>query len=463
MRNGMEIVHVQIAQLKPYPKTLRIHNRKKRRKLASLLRRFGQAVPVLIDEDHQIIDGHAVVDALKELGSEDVAVTIVRNRTRAEVRALRLALNRIVEEVEWDQGKLRTEFRELLELGFDLELTGFDAIEIDMTLDIEQPTAGIVEEVLAEDVEPAGEAQVVAKGDVWCLGNHVIACGDSQEAELMCRLMGERRAAVVFADPPYNVKIGGHVSGLGKIVHREFAMASGEMSVEEFKSFLLRFLVALLPLLVNGAILFVCMDWRHLREILDAGDHADLELKNLCVWAKSNAGMGSFYRSQHELILVFKHGDARHQNNFELGQHGRSRTNVWSYKGVNAFGKDRMELLGVHPTIKPIALVADALRDVSRRGDIVIDPFLGSGSTLLAAEQTGRVCIGVEIDPAYLEVTIRRWQKQTGRDAVCAATGETFHAALERRDAERAPPFPATPMTVVALTGDAASEEEADG
>jgi DNA modification methylase len=316
-----------------------------------------------------------VVDALKELGCEDVAVIIVRNRTPAEIRALRLAVNRIVEEVEWDQGKLRTEFRELLELGFDLELTAFDAIEIDMTLDIEQPTAGIVEDVLAENVEPMGEAAVVARGDVWHLGNHVIACGDSQDGELMCRLMGERKAAVVFADPPYNVKIGGYVSGLGKTTHREFAMASGEMSREEFTSFLLCFLIALLPLLVNGAILFVCMDWRHFREILDAGDQADLELKNLCVWAKSNAGMGSFYRSQHELILVFKHGDAPHQNNFELGQHGRSRSNVWSYRGVNTFGNDRMELLGSHPTVKPIALVADALRDVSRRGEAVIDPF----------------------------------------------------------------------------------------
>lgn len=213
MRNDMEIERVPIAQLKPYPKTLRIHNRKKRRKLASLLRRFGQAVPVLIDEAYQIIDGHAVVDALKELGSEDVAVIIVRNRTPAEIRALRLALNRIVVEAKWDQGNLGTKFCELLELGFDLELTGFDAIEIDMTLDIEQSTAGIVEGALAEDVEPMGEAAVVARGDVWRLGDHVLACADSQDAEFLCRLMGERKAAVVFTDPPYNVKIRGHVSG----------------------------------------------------------------------------------------------------------------------------------------------------------------------------------------------------------------------------------------------------------
>jgi DNA modification methylase len=458
MHNDIKIEQVQIARLKPYPANLRIHNQKKRRKLKSLLRRFGQAIPILIDEAYQIIDGHAVVDALKELGFVDVAATILRNRTPAEIRALRLAVNRIVEEAVWDRGKLRTEFRELLELGFDLELTGFDTVEIDMALDIELPTAAVVEEAEKEDVEPAGEAMVVAKGEVWRLGRHLIACDDSQNAELFSRLMGERQAAVVFADPPYNVKIGGFVSGLGKTSHREFAMGSGEMTEEEFKSFLACFLTALLPSLASGAILFVCMDWRHLREILEAGDRTGLELKNLCVWAKSNAGMGTFYRSQHELVLVFKHGDAPHQNNFELGQHGRPRSNVWSYRGVNTFGKDRMELLDAHPTVKPVALVADALRDVSRRGETVIDPFLGSGSTLLAAEETGRSCVGVEIDPAYVEVAIRRWQKLTGGDAVCATTGETFEAAATRRRAERAALSPADPLAVAAL----AAEEQAD-
>ena len=382
MRDELKIEKVPLVRLKPYAGALRSHNCKKRRKLQSLLQRFGQAVPILIDENHQIIDGHAVIDALKELGHAEVAAIIVRNRTPAEIRALRLAVNRIVEDVEWDQGKLRTEFRELLDLGFDLELTGFDAVEIDMALDIELPTSGVVEEAEKEDVEPAGEAMAVVKGEIWRLGRHLIACDDSQNAELFSRLMGASRAAVVFTDPPYNVKIGGFVSGLGKTIHREFAMGSGEMTEEEFKSFLVCFLASLLPSLAGGAILFVCMDWRHLREILEAGDHTGLELKNLCVWAKSNAGMGTFYRSQHELVLVFKHGDAPHQNNFELGQHGRSRSNVWSYRGVNTFGKDRMELLGAHPTVKPVALVADALRDVSRRGEIVIDPFLGSGSTV---------------------------------------------------------------------------------
>jgi DNA modification methylase len=435
MRNDIEIERVSIALLKPYAKTLRNHNVKKRRKLVSLLRRFGQALPILIDETHQIIDGHAVVDALKELGSTDVAAIFVRNRTPEEIRALRLAVNRIAEEAEWDQSNLRDEFRELLELGFDVELTGFDAVEIDMALDIESPTSSNVEETEVEDVEPKGNA-VVIEGDVWRLGAHLVACGNSQDPALLEQLLAARQATIVFTDPPYNVKIDGFVSGLGKTSHRDFAMAAGEMTQDEFRAFLAGFFAALLPSLVNGAILFVFMDWRHLRELLDAADQVDLELKNICVWAKSNAGMGSFYRSQHELVLVFKHGDAPHQNNFGLGQYGRSRSNIWSYRGVNTFGKNRMELLGVHPTVKPVALVADALRDVSKRNQIVIDPFLGSGTTLLAAEETGRVCVGIEIDPAYVEVAIRRWQKKTGRDAVCVATGETFEETINRRQTE---------------------------
>jgi DNA modification methylase len=228
------------------------------------------------------------------------------------------------------------------------------------------------------------------------------------------------------------VRIGGFVSGHGKNQHREFAMASGEMSRNEFIAFLIAFLDALKTTLVDGAILFVCMDWRHANEVLVAAAQQDLEFKNLCIWVKSNAGMGAFYRSQHELVFVFKHGDAPHQNNFCLGQHGRSRSNVWNYRGVNAFGRDRTELLGVHPTVKPVAMIADALRDVSRRGEVVLDPFLGSGSTLIATEEVGRICVANEIDPGYVDVAIRRWQKQTGRDAVNAATGETFAAAAAR-------------------------------
>lgn len=389
-------------------------------------------VPIIVDGNHTIVDGHAVYETMVELGYDEIAVVVVANRTEAEIRALRLALNRISQDTQWDDSKLKIEFEALVSLGFDMDLTAFEALEIDMALSIDAPAANTVEEVAAADVEPQSGPTVTQLGDIWHLGRHVVGCGDARDADHLRVLVGEARVATVFADAPYNVKIAGFVSGLGKNQHREFAMASGEMNREQFIAFLIAFIAALKPTLADGAILYVCMDWRHAGELIEAATQQALELKNLCIWVKSNAGMGTFYRSQHELVFVFKHGDAPHQNNFGLGQHGRSRTNVWQYRGVNAFGKDRSELLGVHPTCKPVAMIADALRDVSRRGEIVLDPFLGSGSTLIAAEDVGRISIGNEIDPAYVDVAIRRWQKQTGRDAINAATGETFAAVAER-------------------------------
>jgi DNA modification methylase len=436
MRNALEIIHLPIQAVKPSPHRVRVHNRKQRRKLEALLRRFGQAVPILVDPDHVIIDGHAVHAGLIDLGYDEIAVVVVHNRDPLEIRALRLALNRLPEDAGWDDALLRDELLALLDLGFELEFSGFDAVEIDMALAIDEPGAGVVEAEPAEDLVPSPNP-AVTPGDVYRLGRHVIACGDARDEVLIRRLAAERAVQVVFTDPPYNVPINRFVSGLGKTRHAEFVMASGEMTKEAFTAFLAGFIEALVPVLANGAILFVCIDWRHIGELLEAASSQELGLKNLCVWAKSNAGMGTFYRSQHELVFVFKSGDAPHQNNFELGQHGRMRSNVWAYRGVNSFGKDRMELLGSHPTVKPVLMIADALKDVSRRGDLVLDPFLGSGSTLIAAEDTGRTCIGVELAPGYLEVTIRRWERRTGQDAVHAGTGETFSEHTERSRAAK--------------------------
>jgi DNA modification methylase len=432
VKNSLEILYPAISAVKPSPHAARQHNRHQRHKLLSLLKKFGQVTPIIVDENYAIVDGHAVYEAMLELGYDEIAVIVVANRTEAEIRALRLALNRISQDTQWDAPKLKAEFEALIALSFDLDLTGFGAVEIDMALSIDAPAGNTVEEVAAADVEPQNGPTVTQPGDIWHLGRHVVACGDARDAGHLRALVGEARVTVVFTDPPYNVKISGFVSGLGKNQHREFAMASGEMARDEFVAFLAAFISALKPTLIDGAIIFIAMDWRHIGELLDAAAQHDLEHKNLCVWVKSNAGMGTFYRSQHKLVFVFKHGDAPHQNNFGLGQHGRSRSNVWQYRGVNAFGKDRTELLGVHPTCKPVAMIADALRDVSRRGDQILDPFLGSGSTLIAADETGRICIGNEIDPAYVDVAIRRWQRQTGRDAVSVSTGETFAAVAER-------------------------------
>ncbi len=434
-KNSLEVIYLPATAIKPSPHAARRHSRAQRRKLKAIIRHFGQVVPLVWDgATETLVDGHAVFDALVELGYDEIAVVRLENHSEAEVRALRLALNRAAQDTVWDDAKLRGEIEYLVNVGFELDLTGFDAVEIDMALSIDAPIANVVEEEPLDDLEPTGRPAVVQTGDVFVLDEHRIGCGDARDADFIRSLVAGKTVACVFSDAPYNVPIHGFVSGLGKKRHREFAMASGEMPRDQFVAFLSETVSAIKPVLANGAILYLCMDWRHGGELCEAAAQNGLKQKNLCVWVKSNAGMGSFYRSQHELIYVFKHGDASHQNNFGLGAGGRTRSNVWNYRGVNAFAKDRIDLLGLHPTVKPVAMIADALRDVSRRGDIVLDSFLGSGSTLIAAEETGRVCIGVELDPLYVDVAIRRWQKRTGKDAVHAATGETFDAIAQRTE-----------------------------
>jgi len=433
LKNALEIVYLPATAIKPSPHAARQHSAAQRRKLKAILTRFGQVLPLPMDATTgTLVNGHAVFDALLELGHDEIAVVRLENRSEADIRALHLALNRVGQDAVWDDAKLRGEFEYLISVGFDLDLTGFEAVEIDMALSIDTPTAAVVEEEEAEDVAPGKGPTVAQLGDIFHLGPHKVGCGDARDAAFIGKLAAGKPIACVFSDPPYNVPIDGFVSGLGKTRHREFAMGTGEMSREQFVAFLRVTVAAVTPVLVDGAILYLCMDWRHGGELCEAAVQNGLEQKNLCVWVKSNAGMGSFYRSQHELIYVFKHGEGRHQNHFGLGAGGRNRSNVSHYRGVNAFGKDRMDLLGVHPTVKPVAMIADALRDVTRRGDLVLDVFLGSGSTLVAAEETGRICIGVELDPAYADVAIRRWQKRTGKDAVHAHTGETFDAIAER-------------------------------
>src|ERR1019366_3764500 len=416
---------VAIDSLTPYNQSARIHNRAQHRKLEKILSRFGQVLPIIVDDKNVVIDGHAVLQGLKALGRTEIQVVVAASRDPVEIRALRLALNRIPADAGWDREKLRTEFAQLIDLGTDMELTGFDTVEIDMTLAIDEPADDACETIPIDDLTSKPIAATVT-GDIWRLGRHRIACGDARDKDLIARLTEGRMVAAVFVDPPYNVPIDGHVSGLGRTRHAEFAMASGEMTAEQFTAFLTTSFAAMVPSLADGAIVFAAMDWRHMGEITKAASNCEFELKNVCVWVKSNAGMGTFYRSQHEFIFVFKQGKGAHQNNFELGQHGRSRSNVWRYAGVNTFGKNRMDELTVHPTVKPLKMIADALKDVTRRGELVIDSFLGSGSTMLAAEETGRTCLGVEVDPGYVEVAIRRWQKFTGKKAVHLVTGELF-------------------------------------
>jgi DNA modification methylase len=332
---------------------------------------------------------------------------------------------------------LAIELQGLIELDFSIELAGFDTAEVDLVLDA-QAEANAPDRDLDDEVPPITEPgnAVTCTGDLWQLGQHCLLCADATDGSSYDRLLGDDRATMIFTDPPYNVPIEGHVSGLGKTHHREFAMASGEMTPDQFRGFLEAVFGHMAAHSMDGAIHFICMDWRHMGETLAAGEAVYSDLKNLCVWAKSNGGMGTFYRSRHELIFVFKNGTTPHINNFELGQTGRYRTNVWEYAGVNSFGPDRDASLAMHPTVKPVALVADAIKDCSRRRQIVLDPFAGSGTTLIAAEKSGRRARVLELDPLYCDTIIRRWQSFTGKRARNVDTGQTFEEMEELRSVE---------------------------
>jgi DNA modification methylase len=277
-------------------------------------------------------------------------------------------------------------------------------------------------------------------GDVWLLHRHRVLCGSALDAAVFAALMGAEQAAMVFTDPPYNVRIDGHASGLGAVHHRPFPMASGEMDSAEFTAFLAKAFRNLAAFSVDGSLHYIFMDWRHVEDLLAASREPYGEPKNLCVWVKDNAGMGSLYRSQHELVFVFKNGRNGHRNNVQLGQFGRNRTNVWRYPGANSFARcgEEGNLSALHPTVKPVAMVADAMLDCSARGDIVLDAFLGSGTTVIAAERTGRRCFGMELDPGYVDTIVRRWQVLTGGSARHAASGRSFDDLVREAEAANA-------------------------
>lgn len=420
----MNVEYRRIEELKPSPHNARTHSPKQIKQVARSIKQFDFTNPVLIDDTGRIIAGHCRVEAAKLLGLQEVPTLRLSHLSKAQVRAYTIADNKLAELAGWDKGILVTEFQELIDLGFDVELTGFSMAEIDLTFAEVDTIVPSADDAIAEP--EVGALPITNPGDLYQLGPHRLVNGDALDPLTYEQLLQGEKAAAVFVDPPYNVKIGGHVSGLGKTRHREFAMASDEMSEAEFTSFLAGLFGGMAQNSKDGSIHFICMDWRHLEEILAAGNATYDELKNVCVWNKSNAGMGSLYRSKHELVFVYKHGRAPHINNVELGKHGRSRSNVWDYPGVNTFRPGRDEELSMHPTVKPVALVADAILDVTHRNDIVLDVCAGSGTTLIAAERTGRQARLIEIDALYCDVIIRRWQKATGKQAIHAESGRTF-------------------------------------
>lgn len=419
--NGLE--RLPLAALKPATSNARTHSPKQVRQIATSIKEFGFTNPILIDETQTIIAGHGRLAAAELLNLEDVPVIRVEYMTDAQKRAYIIADNQLALNAGWDDEILAIEFQALSELEFDLTLTGFDMGNVDQIIANFELGGDLDDEPAVPGV--CAGPPVTKLGDVWQIGAHRLICGDATKPSVYDRLLDGVVAQMVFTDPPYNVPIGGHVSGLGKNTHREFAMAIGEMDVAQFQSFLEGVFNQLARVSQDGAIHFVCMDWRHMSEVVAAGEETFTELKNLCVWAKTNGGMGSLYRSQHELVFVFKSGEGQHVNNVGLGKHGRNRTNLWSYPGATSFSATRDEDLSMHPTVKPLALVKDAILDCSNRGGIILDAFAGSGTTLLAAEQTGRKGYGIEIDPAYCDTILKRFV-QVGLEPVHAETGAAF-------------------------------------
>jgi DNA modification methylase len=429
--------NIAIDCLKPFRRNARTHSKKQISQIATSIQEFGFTNPVLIDEDGHIMAGHGRVAAAKELGWSHVPVLRIGHMSDEQKRAYVIADNRLAEKAGWDLEILQLEFSALcqMDLSFDLDITAFETAEIDAIVD----GIGLPKKRDLADAVPASAdgPSVTRKGDLWRLGQHLLFCGDARDEASYATLMGTEQARLVFADPPYNVPIDGHVCGLGSIKHREFACASGEMSRSEFVSFLRTVFERLVRFSIDGAIHFQCMDWRHIGEMVEAGEAVYSGLKNVCVWVKDNGGMGSLYRSQHEFVFVWKVGTAPLVNTIELGKHGRYRTNVWSYAGVNTLKSARMAELAMHPTVKPTAMVSDAIKDTSKRGELVMDPFGGSGTTLIAAEKTGRRARLIEIDTHYCDVIVRRWETFVRREAVLVSSGGTFADVGAARSADR--------------------------
>lgn len=417
----LQVEWIAISALRTAPHNARTHSPRQIKQIMRSIQEFGFTNPVLIDETNQILAGHGRVRAAERGGWKQVPTIQIKHLSEAQKRAYIIADNKLAANAGWDDEILQIELQGLIDLEFDLDLTGFEGGEIDIILG---DSKGAADEDAIPTPQPGREISKLA--DIWRLGEHLLLCADATDAASFKMLLGEEKASFVITDPPYNVAIDGNVSGLGRNKHRNFKMASGEMSPERFTAFLRCLFISLVLNTRDGAIHCVFMDWRHIGEMIQAGAGVFTELKNVCVWVKSNAGMGSFYRSRHELVFVWKSGRKPHVNNFELGQFGTFRSNVWQYDGANSFRLGRAEELAMHPTCKPVELLADAIKDCSRRNDLVLDPFGGSGSTLIACQKTGRRARLIELDPLYCDVTIRRWQEFSGGVAIHKQSGLSF-------------------------------------
>lgn len=429
----LQIEYVALANLKPLGREIRSHSKRQLKKIQKSLCKYGCVLPILITQDGRIVDGAAIVYAVKKLKWETIPCVRIEDLPEEHLRILRIGLNRLCEEAQWNLPELKLEFTEFFEFDqqFDIDLTGFEMGEIDVLMMESEE-----EEELPLPPIPSNECIVARFGDCFVLGEHRVKCADARDADNYTELMQGEQAQQILTDPPFNVAIQGHVSGNGRVKHSEFAMASGELSDAEYIEFLHTICHAMKTVSSTSALHYIFQDWRHMHHLLNATQDVYSSLLNLCIWVKSNGGLGSFYRSRHEMIFIFKINNSSHINNVELGRMGRYRTNVWEYAGCSSFGPERDAMLAMHPTVKPLQLIVDAILDASHHGDIVLDPFLGSGTTILACEKTGRRGYGMEIDPKYIDVTVRRWQEHTGQEAIHEPSGLTFNALAQQRKEE---------------------------
>ena len=416
-QNNLQLVDINLIALKL--KSLRKHSKKQLQKLKNAIIKVGYVNPILLDEKHNIIAGELRLLAAKELGFTQIPAIILENLTPEEADAISILDNRIAEDGEWNFGNLKEEIEKLMKFDITFEDLGFDTVDYDEIFLINDSDESKVHNSDNED-ESWLDANIPPKvkfGDLWRLGDHFVYCGDSLLVRSFEILMQGELAQIVITDPPYNCKINGHVCGLGKTKHDEFAMASGEMTETEFAEFISKFMQHLIKFSIDGSLHYLFMDWAGLNTLLTQGKRHYTELKNIAVWNKLIGGMGALYRSQHEMIPIFKNGKAKHQNHIKLGKNGRYRTNIWDYPGIRATNPSSLELLKLHPAVKAVPMLHDILLDSSSKNDIVLDCFGGSGSTLLAAERCKRRARLIEISPRYVDVTIYRWEKETGKTA----------------------------------------------
>lgn len=432
LRPDLQVRDLPVKELRAAPDRARQTTPEQLERVIRSIRQFGLVVPVLVDGSGIIVSGHVIWEAARELGLETIGCIAIDHLDEAEMKALSIALNRMAETGTWDLDKLRDQLIVIESAGIELSVTGFSMPELDQILVVGEATVDEREMEGGSESEEAADP-ISCEGDLFQLGNHRLLCGDALDSASYEKLLEGGFADCVFSDPPYNCPIDGFVSGLGLHKHDDFAMAVGEMSDEQFHDFLCKYLAHCKSFTSKGAVVFACMDWRQIDCLLAAASTADLKRINIAVWNKGSGGMGSLYRSAHELIGVFCNSKTPATNNVELGRHGRDRTNVWSYPGANRRGSSSGKALADHPTPKPVEMVEDALLDVTNRGEIVLDPFLGSGTTMIAAERAGRVCCGIEIDPRYVDRSIRRWQELTGEQAIHLASRMTFAEIAEAR------------------------------